>query len=80
MMQGKIPVFLGVDPHAGPCNATVIAVAEFEDEGDITINIKFDGLKEVLEHLVELNQLRGFALNVAYMAPAAKKENDNGRT
>jgi hypothetical protein len=78
--EGKLPVFLGDNPFGGPCTVPVIAVAEFKEEGDISIVIKADTLKAELPNLIETEQIRGLALNVAYRAPAAKKENDNGRT
>jgi hypothetical protein len=79
MPSGRIPVFLGSDPFGGP-DAVAIGFADFDGEGDISITVKTDRLKVGFDKLVEMAQIRGLALNVAIMAPAVKKENENGRT
>jgi nitrate reductase NapAB chaperone NapD len=76
-IDGKLPVFLGSDPFGGLSDhIPVIGMAQFDGEGDITIVIESDKLKSELEKLVEMDQIRGLALNIAYMAEPAKKEND----
>lgn len=73
--HGRIPVYLGQDP-LGAGRFDPVGVAVVNDEGDITVTIKADKLKEELPKLVEMGQIRGLALNIAYMAPTVKKENE----
>jgi hypothetical protein len=71
----KIPVFLGSDPFGFP-NDVPIGTAELEGEDDISVIIKADKLKYQLDKLIEMGQIRGLALNIAYVAPAAKKDGE----
>lgn len=72
-VDGKLPVFLGADPLGGVGNATVVGIAQLDGENDITITIKSNVLKGDLEKLIELDQIIGLALNVAYRAEPTKK-------
>lgn len=69
----KIPVFLGSDPFGGS-DGSIIGVAEYEDEGDILITIKAVKIKTHVDKLIDLNQIKGLALNVAFLVPEVKKE------
>lgn len=80
MAQTKIPVFLGIDPMGSHGPYEAIAVAYLDEETGLTITIEAAKLKEKLDQLIEVGQIRGLALNVAYMAPTVKKENDNAGT
>lgn len=75
-MEGKLPVYLGSDPFGSSALEPPIAVADVNGEGDITIVIKNDVLRGNLKQYIETGQIRGLALNIAYMAPAAKKDGE----
>lgn len=73
--HGRIPIYLGQDP-LGAGKFDPVGVAVVDDNGDVTVTLKADKLKEEIPKLSEMGQIRGLALTLAYMAPEAKKENE----
>jgi hypothetical protein len=73
-MTDKIPVFLGTDAFGDSDDAVVLAAAEFNEKGELTLTVSPDSLLGHVPQLFEMSQIRSLALNLAYYAPSTKKE------